>query len=143
MKGIPLTKGVTGRWQDNIYNERRQGMPSLQVALEFGVAFGNRVAKADDVVVIKATDASAYPTTAKPCRGPRSQRQLPTPTAVEIHKKTLKIVHLIPPKEESIFQHRTDGTDAFDTLETLAEIRTQRQKNEGAPKLIGTPSSVG
>ena len=73
MKGIPLTKGVTGRWQDNIYNERRQGMPSLQVAL----AFGNRVAKADDVVVIKATDASAYPTTAKPCRGPRSQRQQP------------------------------------------------------------------
>ncbi len=47
---------------------------------------------------------------------------------VEIHKKTLKIVHLIPAKEESIFQHRTDGTDAFDTLEALAEIRNQRQK---------------
>ena len=35
------------------------------------VAFGSAVARADNSVVIKATRASALPTTAKPCRGPR------------------------------------------------------------------------
>ncbi len=117
MKGIPLTKGVTGRWQDNIYNERRQGMPSLQVALAFGVAFGNRVAKADDVVVIKATDAVSVGLGSPPAFPVRNQKSIgfsmlspkphaelfgapkptptPMPTAVEIHKKTLKIVHFL------------------------------------------------
>ena len=118
MKRIPLTKGVTGRWQDNIYNERRQGMPSLQVALAFGVAFGNRVAMVDTATLNRrATDAVSVGLGSPPAFPVRNQKSIgfsmlspkphaelfgapkptptPMPTAVEIHKKTLKIVQFL------------------------------------------------
>ena len=54
------------------------------------VAFGPRVARADDAVVIRATETSALPTTAEPCRGPQDAfgtfgHRLSLPAALQTH----------------------------------------------------------